>query len=160
AARQTRTAPCARDRERRVTILCYHAVDAAWDSPLAVSPVDFASQVEWLRRHRRLVGLETAVAALDGRGRLPKGMVALTFDDGFASVYDHAWPALKANAIPAAIFVVSRTLGPDPRPVDWVDDPPSWPLATLTVDRVRELADAGVLVGSHTATHPNLPELT
>ncbi len=143
-----------------MTILCYHALDAAWNSPLAVSPEDFASQIGWLRRHRRVVGLDEAVGALDGRGRLPRGMVSLTFDDGFASVYDHAWPVLKANAIPAAIFVVSGTLGPDPRPVDWVDDPPSWPLETMTADQVVELGDGGVVVGSHTSTHPNLPDLS
>ena len=143
-----------------MSILCYHAVDAAWDSPLAVSPDAFTSQVRWLGAHRRVVGLEAAVAAMDRRGRLPKRTVSLTFDDGFASIYEHAWPVLRTNAIPAAIFVVSDTLRPNPRSVDWVDDPPPWPLATLTLEHVLELGEGGVLVGSHTATHPNLPDLS
>jgi peptidoglycan/xylan/chitin deacetylase (PgdA/CDA1 family) len=143
-----------------VTILCYHAVDAAWESPLAVSPREFAAQVEWLQRHRRVVGLDTAVAAMDDRGRMPKGMVSLTFDDGFASVHEHAWPVLRSAALPASIFVVSRTLTSHPRPVDWVDDPPPWRLETMTLEQVMELAEAGVLVGSHTVTHPNLPDLS
>ncbi len=143
-----------------MTILCYHAVDPAWDSPLAVRPSDFAAQMEWLARRRRVMGLEAAVGLLDVRARLPRGLAALTFDDGFASVYEHAWPVLRARSLPAAIFLVAGTLTEPPRGVDWVDDPPSWPLATLRMDQVLEMQDAGVLVGSHTLTHPNLPELT
>jgi len=143
-----------------VSILCYHAVDPEWESPLAVRPADFARHMAWLAGRRRVVGLDAAVGRLDRHGRLPRGTAALTFDDGFASVHEHAWPVLRDRALPAAIFLVAETLGPAPRPVDWVDDPPPWPIATMRIEQVLEMQDGGVLVGSHTCTHPNLPDLT
>ncbi|MDP2645972.1 MAG: polysaccharide deacetylase family protein, partial [Desulfobacterales bacterium] len=39
-------------------------------------------------------------------GVFPKNAVAITFDDGFKSFYDLAWPLLRAYDIPASIFVV------------------------------------------------------
>jgi peptidoglycan/xylan/chitin deacetylase (PgdA/CDA1 family) len=40
--------------------------------------------------------------------------VVLTFDDGYAGVLDQAFPLLQARGIPAAMFVITRTLDPDP----------------------------------------------
>jgi peptidoglycan/xylan/chitin deacetylase (PgdA/CDA1 family) len=143
-----------------VTILCYHAIDQRWQSPLAVRPHDFGRQIRWLIRYRRMFPLDAAVDRLDARGRLPRGAVALTFDDGFASVHDHAWPLLRSAGAPCAIFVVTETFATPPQIVNWVDDPPSWPLSTMTADQVLEMRDGGVVVGSHTRTHPRLPDLS
>ena len=53
-----------------MSILCYHAIDAEWDSPLAVHPDAFAQQVGWLGRRRHVVDLRTALGRMDRRGRL------------------------------------------------------------------------------------------
>jgi peptidoglycan/xylan/chitin deacetylase (PgdA/CDA1 family) len=143
-----------------VTILCYHAVDPRWESPLAVRPDDFGTQLRWLTRSRRVIPLDVAVDQLDARGRLPRGAVALTFDDGFASVHQHAWPLLRDAGVPSAIFPVTETLAEPPQIVNWVDDPPAWPLPTMTADQILEMRDGGVLIGSHTRTHPRLPDLS
>lgn len=143
-----------------MTILCYHAVDPDWASGLAVTPEAFAAQAAWLARRRHVLDLPEALARLDGRGRLPRGEVALTFDDGFASVLTHAAPVLRRLRLPATVFLVTDTLADPPRPVDWVDDPPPWPLRTLQTDEVLELRDAGVRFGSHTASHADLTQLS
>ena len=36
---------------------------------------------------------------------VPPYVVVVTFDDGFESVYEHAWPVLREFRIPATIFV-------------------------------------------------------
>lgn len=143
-----------------MTVLCYHAVDPEWRSPLAVHPEDFERQMAWLAANRRVLPLEVAVARLDGSGRLPRGEIAVTFDDGFRSVLVHALPALRRHRIPATVFVVAETLTPAGRAVDWVDTAPPWPLETLDIEELRELQDAGVSVGSHSYSHGILPELS
>ncbi|MEM8929722.1 MAG: polysaccharide deacetylase family protein, partial [Acidobacteriota bacterium] len=90
---------------------------------------------------------------------LPAGAVAVTFDDGYASVLHAAVPALRRHRVPATCFVVSGAIGDrfawdgetdgaarrgDDRPVD--------------LDELRRLADT-VTVGAHTVTHPSLRRL-
>ncbi len=143
-----------------MSILCYHAVDPCWTSPLSVTPAEFERQIAWLARTRTVVPLDVAVTRLDARGRLPRGMVALTFDDGFAQLQEHVFPALARHGLPATLFLVAATLTPEGHAVDWVDTPPpDRTLETLTVDQVLAAADQGVDIASHTWTHPQLPEL-
>lgn len=143
-----------------MTILCYHAIDPTWDSPLAVPPASFAQHVEWLRRHRSVLPLEQAVRFLDRSARLPARMAVLTFDDGFASIYDHALPVLAPHRTPATVFVVAETLTPDGRLVDWVDRPPPHPVLTLTMEQVKEMREAGIRFGSHSYSHGDLTTLS
>jgi peptidoglycan/xylan/chitin deacetylase (PgdA/CDA1 family) len=143
-----------------VTILCYHAVDPAWRSVLSVSPEEFERHCAWLRRNRTVAPLEEIVGRMDSGGRPRRGTTALTFDDGFASVFHHAFPTLRRHGLPATMFVVAETLTPMGRAVDWVDDPPSQTLATLTREQVLEMRDAGIRFGSHSYRHADLPSLT
>lgn len=144
-----------------MTILCYHAVDPGWESPMAVTPDHFGEQMRWLSRNRRLVDLAKAVQMTDEAGRLPRGVSALTFDDGFASVHEHALPILTRLELPAAVFVVAETLTPSGRAVDWVlDPPPDRPLRTLTAEQILEMRDGGFVVGSHGSSHRNLTLLS
>lgn len=142
-----------------MTVLCYHTVDPDWRSPLAVTPERFEEQCRWLARHRTVVDLPTALRLMDRRGRLPRGTVALTFDDGFTGVRDHALPILRRFGLPATVFVVADTLLPGRGPVDWVDTPPAWELETLAAEELEELERSGVQVASHSLSHLTLTEL-
>jgi len=141
-----------------MTILCYHAVDPDWHSPLSVPPDVLRAQCRWLTRNRRVVALGQAVA-LGERSSIPGGMCVLTFDDGFASVYEHALPVLREERLPATVFIVAATLTAQGQPVDWVDDPPSHTLRTLTLEQLLEMREAGVGIGSHSWAHRNLVDL-
>ena len=140
-------------------VLCYHAVDPAWRSPLAVPPDLFARQCAWISRHRQVVGLGEVMDGMNGSARLPHGVTALTFDDGFATVYTQAWPVLRAHGLAATVFLVAATLGSDRDAVDWVDDPPDQPLETLSRSQVLEMRAAGVTFGSHSFAHRDLTAL-
>jgi colanic acid/amylovoran biosynthesis glycosyltransferase len=141
-----------------VTILCYHTVEPAWRSGLAMAPQDFERHARWLARHRTVVDLSTAIGLMDRRGRLPRGVTALTFDDGLTGVHEYALPVLRSLGLPATVFVVARTLLGDPT-VDWIDDPPDEPLGTLDLEQLRELEAAGIEVASHSLAHRVLPSL-
>lgn len=143
-----------------MTILCYHAVEPGWRSPLAVEPTVFADQMRWLAEHRQVLSLEDAMAAADRRYRLPRGATAITFDDGFASLYEHAFPVLRELGLPSTVFVVAETLTPGGRAVDWVDTPPTdGELRTLTIEQLKEMQEAGMTTGSHSYSHRVLTAL-
>jgi len=142
-----------------MTILCYHATEPGWQSPMSVEPADFDSHVRWLVRNRTVLPLSVAVGRLDRSGRLPSGSTALTFDDGFNSVHEHAWPVLRRQRVEATVFLVAATLSPTGHPVDWVDTPPSYPLKTLNMDQVMEMQAAGVDFQSHSNAHVDLTTL-
>jgi peptidoglycan/xylan/chitin deacetylase (PgdA/CDA1 family) len=140
-----------------VSILAYHAVDPEWRSPLSVHPARFAEHVAWLARHRHLGPLDRALARARRTGSLPGGMTAITFDDGFASVYEHAYPILRGLGVPAAVFVVGRTLLGEGH-VDWVDRL-TRQLATLSRDQILEMREGGISFGSHGYSHRDLTSL-
>jgi peptidoglycan/xylan/chitin deacetylase (PgdA/CDA1 family) len=143
-----------------MTILCYHSVQSAWAHPLAVEPAAFARQAAWLRASRSVLPLAEAVQQLDGAWQLPRGTASLTFDDGFADLYEHALPVLIREQLPATVFLVAQTLTSGGQPVDWVRAPAAEPLATLTLEQVLEMQDAGVDFQSHSWAHRDLPLLS
>jgi peptidoglycan/xylan/chitin deacetylase (PgdA/CDA1 family) len=101
-------------------IIAYHRVVRDLESTLAgslpamlISDRMLARHLEWLARRFDLVALDDLGSILGrgtGRGR-GKPPAAVTFDDGYADFYDHAFPLLKRMGIPSAIFVVTDLVG-------------------------------------------------
>lgn len=93
-------------------ILVYHRVLPKPD-PFVISMVTadlFARQMRLLRERYRPVSLDTLFDELEGN-RLRPGTVAVTFDDGYRDNHDHAWPILKANGVPATVYVATGLTG-------------------------------------------------
>jgi peptidoglycan/xylan/chitin deacetylase (PgdA/CDA1 family) len=132
-------------------IFMYHGVADVDEDPnqLCVSPARFAEQMAWLaRRGLRGVGIAELVDAMrTGRQR---GLVGLTFDDGYINVLETALPVLRQHGFGATAYIISDRLGGTN---EW-DEGPVWQL--MTGDQVRELAEAGIEIGSHAATHMRL----
>lgn len=144
-----------------MSILSYHAVDDTSALPIAVGSRSFAHHASWLAKHRRVLPLTEATGRLSSSCRLPKGIAAITFDDGFASVYDNAVPVLLRYNLPATIFLVAATLAPDGHPVDWVDQPVAQPsLKSLSIEQVLEMQTMGIDFGSHSYDHRDLTTLS
>jgi peptidoglycan/xylan/chitin deacetylase (PgdA/CDA1 family) len=143
-----------------MTVLMYHAVDPGWSSSLSVSPRAFAEHCRWLEGNRTVVPLREAVERMDRRGRLPRGTVAITFDDGFDSVYDHAFPTLKRFGLPFTVFLVASTLADGLRASTWAMGSPEEPPRTLELGQLSEMREAGVHFGSHSRDHRDLTSLT
>jgi peptidoglycan/xylan/chitin deacetylase (PgdA/CDA1 family) len=132
-------------------IFMYHGVADVAEDPnqLCVSPGRFAEQMAWLaRRGLRGVGIAELVDAM--RAGRQRGLVGLTFDDGYTNVLETALPVLRRHGFGATAYIISDRLGGTN---DW-DEGPVWQL--MTGDQVRELAAAGIEIGSHAATHMRL----
>jgi len=135
-------------------ILMYHGIACVADDPnqLCVSPDRFAAQMTWLaRRGLRGVSVGTLVDAIHAGKQ--RGLVGITFDDGYDNVLSTAAPELQRHGFGATAFIISDRLGGTN---EW-DDGPAWRL--LDGDQVRELASAGIEIGSHGATHVRLAGL-
>lgn len=80
--------------------------------------------------------------------------IAITFDDGYANVLEHALPVLADRKVPATVFAVTGAVN---GVNDW--DPPGQfggGLRLLDRSGLATLADAGWEIGLHTHTHPHL----
>lgn len=136
-------------------IFMYHGVADVDEDPnqLCVSPARFAEQMAWLaRRGLRGVGIAELVDAM--RAGRQRGLVGLTFDDGYINVLETALPVLRQHGFGATAYIISDRLGGTN---EW-DEGPVWQL--MTGDQVRELAEAGIEIGSHAATHMRLAGAT
>lgn len=132
----------------------YHNVEHAPQDPynLCVTPSRFAEQMTWLaERGLRGVSIDFLVAAM--RTGSERGLVGLTFDDGYVSVLENVAPELIRHNFTATMFIVSDLIG---RTNVW-DVEPEWPL--MSAQQVMEVAAAGMEIGSHGATHTRLSGL-
>ena len=139
----------------RITVIAYHAIgdcDATDDRDLLfLSPATFEAQMGYLARHRQVVSLEDAAS-----GSVPAGKpaVAITFDDGYRVLVDHALPVLERHGFPATVFVPTGHLGDRNR---W--DPPSrCPLEIMSAEDLRDAEARGLLVESHGHQHISLAD--
>jgi len=96
----------------RLTVISYHEIEEPAEALIpdyAVSPTMFVRHIDWLRNNGFVfVSVEQVLAAKRDESRLPSKAVLLTFDDGYQSVYTHAWPLLRMLKIPSVISVVTK----------------------------------------------------
>jgi peptidoglycan/xylan/chitin deacetylase (PgdA/CDA1 family) len=132
-------------------VLMYHRVAEVAHDPhsLAVSPRRFTQQMAWLKR-RRLRGVAIGQLVDAVCSGTDKGLVGITFDDGYADLVDEVPTMLQHYGFSATVFVVTRRLG---SVNDWDLDTP-WQL--LDADSVRMVAEAGLEIASHGRTHISL----
>jgi peptidoglycan/xylan/chitin deacetylase (PgdA/CDA1 family) len=85
-----------------------------------------------------------------------RGLVGLTFDDGYEDFLSVAMPTLEKLGFSATVFVVAGMLGKEN---DWEHREKTSRRNLLQASGVREVWERGMEVGSHTMTHPRLSVL-
>lgn len=126
-----------------VPILLYHRIiDGETSNRYEVSLKNFQNQMEYLSKngYETITPLELARVLLKG-GDLPPKPIILTFDDGYQSVYEYAFPVLKEHGYTGAVYLITRDVGASPY---------------LTKEQVIELFANGWEIGSHTVSHEDL----
>jgi peptidoglycan/xylan/chitin deacetylase (PgdA/CDA1 family) len=129
-------------------ILMYHyisEVPAGADAlrrDLTVTPAQFAGHLDYLAGEGfTAVTLAHLASALRGEAVLPPKAVVLTFDDGYDDAFANAYPALAERGMTGVFFVVSGFMEQ---------------AGYLSWAQAAEMKQAGLEIGSHSATHPNL----
>jgi peptidoglycan/xylan/chitin deacetylase (PgdA/CDA1 family) len=123
-------------------ILYYHAV-------YPEEAESFTQQMDDLLRWTKPISLNE-IGSLKPGGRY----CAVTFDDGFVCVRDHALPVLSKRNIPATLFVPSACLG---QQAPWLNEEHAdYKNVIMTQAQLNNLDKKLVLIGSHGRTHQNL----
>lgn len=137
-----------------LVVLAYHEIGdprQALIPDYAVTPANFQAQIAWLANHGyHFVSVDQVITARTGQQRLPAHPVLLSFDDGYRSVYDQAFPVLKRYRAPAVLALVGSWLEPSSGLVRFGDQ--LQPRERfLGWDQLREMGRSGLVeIGSHT----------
>lgn len=94
-----------------IPILEYHNISEFSEcEDWSVSKEDFNQQMDYLNQHCRVVPLEELLEDMRQGRAVPRNTVALTFDDGYRSNYEIAFPVLQKYNFPATIFIVVKSI--------------------------------------------------
>ena len=129
-------------------IVLYHHVAEDTPPSTSISPENFRRHLEYLRDNGfTVVGLDKMVEAAREGIDLPEKSVAITFDDGYESIYTTAFPLLQEFNFPFTLFL---STGPIDR------NQPNY----MTWANIRDMAEAGVLIANHMVEHPYMLDRT
>lgn len=125
-------------------VFIYHRFGESEYPSTNVTLAQFEAQLDFLAREGYSVWpLPKLVTHLREREPVPDKVVVITIDDAYASVFEHAYPALRKRGMPFTVFVATDAI--DRRLPDYM----SW-------DQLRELHAAGVTIANHGTSHDHL----
>ena len=137
-------------KRERVVVLAYHAVGTCAPSSdphnLFVAPDRFAAQMRWLARRARVVPLAEAISARR-EGKTPT--IAITFDDAYKNLLEHALPILERHRFQATVFLPTAYIG---QSNTW-DPPADCDLSIMDASGLHRWKASGMDVQSHGHSH-------
>lgn len=130
------------DAAEHGVITVYHHVANDTPPSTTISPANFRGHLEYLRDNGfTVVSLKEMIEKLQRQEPLPDKAVAITFDDGYISIYETAFPMLQEFGYPFALFLSTGPIDANqPNYMNW--------------DQIREMSDAGVIIANHMVEHP------
>ena len=125
-------------------VLQYHHVSDETPASTSTSPERFAMHLDYLEEAGiSVVPLQELVDALREGRPLPDRTAAITFDDGYISIHETAWPLLKEKGFPFTVFINTEPHDENrPLFMNW--------------DQLRALHAAGATIANHGVSHPYL----
>jgi len=143
--------------EKRAVILCYHSIHPTC-SFRSATPELFETHLQWLKEHCDVVPLQKLLSSRSW-DRLSQPKVAITFDDGYLDNYVYAFPLLMKHQLSATFFFTVGLLERDAKVIErfqFLRRTDIEEIEPLTWQQAREMLKAGMELGSHTYSHPNL----
>ncbi len=145
-------------KDRELKILLYHSVDESKKGDMNVRASEFEKQLNFLKNRFSVIPLAKALESLDQGERSDRPAVVITFDDGYENNYHVAYPLLRKQALPAAIFLLTN--GKENRKTGHLGDDLTNDPKLLEWKQIREMAHSGLITfGSHGQTHQRLKAL-
>ena len=141
-----------------VPILMYHNIIEEYPAETTganITPELFEKHMQTiLNLGYNPISLSDYYSYMTGNKSIAENPIIITFDDGYLSNYEIAFPILKEYKIPATIFIVTSTVGLSPE-----SGLVSYP--HFNWDQAKEMQDSGLIeINSHTHTHKNITELS
>jgi peptidoglycan/xylan/chitin deacetylase (PgdA/CDA1 family) len=114
-----------------------------------IAPDDLRAQLKYLqKRGFQFISLTDYVTALRLPYRSRAKQMAITFDDGWRDNHEFALPILQSLGLTATFYIVTGKM----QSVDSAK--------RMSVRDLQALANAGMEIGGHSVTHPNLATLS
>lgn len=137
-------------------VLTFHALDNL-PSVISFSPRVFRRGIARLYESGyKAIGLLEAVDCLRQGRPFPDYSFVITFDDGYQTVYDEAFPILQEYGMTATVFLTVGEKGIS-KPADRL--PSTEGRSMLSWREIQEMQRLGITFGAHTLTHPDLTRL-
>ena len=132
---------------RDVPVLMWHNLAEESSGDMTISVDTFRAQIEALHEEGfKTVSLQQLYDYVHFGTELPEKPIVLTFDDGYFSNYEYAFPILQEYDMQATIFAIGVSVGKDTyKDTDHAMTP------HFGADEAREMVDSGLIsVQSHT----------
>jgi peptidoglycan/xylan/chitin deacetylase (PgdA/CDA1 family) len=138
-----------------IPILTYHEVTENKESKhpsISLHVRDFEKQICWLSRlGYKSLSMNRFVSCLE-RGEKPeRKSVVISFDDGYAGVYQNAIPILKKYSFTGIFFIIEKALRGEKRATSF---------DYFTVSQAKDILKSGFELGSHSLSHADLSALS
>lgn len=126
-------------------VLIYHRFEENRYPTTSIRMAQFETQLDYLQQNGyTLWPLRRLLDAILNDKEVPDKTVALTVDDAYLSVYQHAYPLIKKRGIPMTVFIST----------DAVDAP--HPNGYMSWKQMREMQQHGVDFANHSSDHEHL----
>ncbi len=131
----------------KIPILTYHKVDTKFEFGITrVTPEQFEKHIKFLHDN----GFKSlTVSGARKIKQTDEKIICITFDDGYKSIIEYAFPILKKYNFIATVFVISNFVG---KINDW-DFSFGIKFEHLDWDDLKILCENGWEIGSHSANH-------
>ena len=138
------------DQTAQTIIYCYHRlVDKVRYPGTEITPAVFEAQMKELKdRGITVISLQDLLAWKRGEKNIPPRCAVISFDDGWKSQYEVAWPILKKFGYTFTMFIYTEgvagaSLGGG---------------QAITWEMLADMRDNGIDIEAHSATHQDLRE--
>src|SRR6266853_787873 len=138
------------DQTAQVLIFCYHRlVDKIRYPGTEITPAAFEAEMKELKdKGITVISMQDLLAWKRGEKNIPPRCAVITFDDGWKSQYEVAWPMLKKFGYTFTMFlytegVAGASLGGG---------------QAITWEMLADMRDNGIDIEAHSATHQDLRE--
>ena len=146
------------ERQVKLPILMYHNLSKNQKSlsKYTISPTEFENDMKYIQENGyTTVNLQELIAFTEG-ANLPEKPIIITFDDGYESVYEYAYPILKERNMHAVINILGKYTqiysNSDDHNVNY---------AHITFAQIKEMTKSGLIeIGNHSYNHKTLTSLS
>ena len=144
----TPPAKVAVDQTAQVIVYGYHRfVNQVRRPDTEITPQMFEQQMQELKnRGITVIGMQDFLAWKRGEKNIPPRCAIITFDDGWKSQYDVAWPIMKKFGYTFTMFIYT----------EGVRGGHFGGGEAITWEQLAEMRDAGVDIQAHSETHQDL----
>src|ERR1051325_11518922 len=133
------------DQTAQTIIFCYHLlVDKVRYPGTEITPAAFEAQMKELKdRGITVISMQDLLAWKRGEKNIPPRCAVITFDDGYKSQYEVAWPIMKKFGYTFTMFIYTEGVA-------------GGRLAggkAITWEQLGDMRDNGIDIEAHSATH-------